>query len=340
MTDIYSLTPAAAEEYFARHGFSAKAVRNIFTDLYRNGAEHFSAFSATCARLRETLEEEFYFESITLADILQNEDTVKYLFKLSDGCFIETVLMKQKYGGSVCISTQCGCNMGCAFCSSGRLRKQRNLTAGEMVLQVLYAMRHGGVKITNITVMGIGEPLDNFDNLCGFLDIASHPFGLEIGSKHITVSTCGIVPKIPLLAKRENPCHLAISLHAPDDELRNRLMPINRSYSLSEVIKAAGQYADTAARKVLVEYIMLDGINDSREQAGQLAGLIGNSRLMVNLIPYNSSPGGEFKRSGEKAVAEFYDELKKRGISVTKRKEFGGRLNAACGQLRSDAMRK
>ncbi len=340
MISIYSLTREKAAEYLLSNGFKASQADNIFKDIYAFGACSFDEMKHTAKELVNALQKDFYFESFVCEGVCDSESTAKYLFRLSDGNYIETVLMRQEFGNALCISTQSGCNMGCKFCCSGKLKKLRDLTVSEMIMQVLYIERAEKIKISNITVMGIGEPFDNFENLCGFLDIASYGYGLGIGTKHITVSTCGIVPKIYEFADRKAPCNLAISLHAPDNETRNLLMPINKRYPIEELIGAAKYFSEKCNRKVLLEYIMLKGINDSREQAEKLSQLIGDSWLFVNLIPYNPSREDDFRRSDEDSIRAFYDRLKKNGIGVTRRREFGGDLNAACGQLRSDRIKK
>lgn len=339
MTDIYSLTYKQAEKLLISNGFRATQCANIFRDIYKRRATDFNEMTLTSADIKALLSDRFFFGQLKISDMLQSVDTVKYLFELSDRCNVETVLMRQKFGNSICISTQSGCNMGCKFCCSGKLRKQRDLTAGEMINQILTVEKHQNITISNITVMGIGEPFDNYDALCDFLDIATVPGGIETGTKHITVSTCGLCDKMKMFAERKEPCNLAVSLHAPNDEIRNPLMPINHRYGTAEVIESAKYYVQKTNRKVLLEYIMLDGINDSRENARQLAELIGDARLFVNLIPYNPSPDSEFKRSSEENITAFYDELKKNRINVTRRKEFGTELSAACGQLRSDRIK-
>ena len=336
MTDIYSLTYEQAERLLTENGFRATQCGNIFRDIYKRRATSFDEMTLTSADIKALLSDCFFFGTLKIDEILQSVDTIKYLFELSDGCKIETVLMRQKYGNSICISTQSGWNMGCRFCCSGKLRKQRDLTAGEMINQILIVEKHQNITISNITVMGIGEPFDNFNALCDFIDIATVPVGMEIGTNHITVSTCGLCDKMKMFAERKDPCNLAVSLHAPDDDIRNTLMPINHKYGIAKVIRSAKHYVERTNRKVLLEYILLDGINDSRENARQLAALIGNARLFVNLIPYNPSPDSEFKRSSKENITAFYDELKKNRINVTRRKEFGTELSAACGQLRSD----
>lgn len=338
--NIYSLTPSAAADYLVNNGLRASQTDNIFDDIYRCGADCFDDMTLTSKDVRTALMKSYEFSELEVLDISDSADTAKYLFGLADGNTVETVLMRQKYGSSVCISTQSGCNMGCKFCASGKLKKIRNLTAGEMISQILHIQRSLNVTVSNITVMGIGEPFDNYDNLCDFLELASCSKGLAIGEKHITVSTCGIVPRIYDFASRKNPCNLAISLHAPNDELRNELMPVNKAYPLTELIKAAAHYSEVCNKKVLMEYVMLDGINDSREHASQLARLLKGTRLFVNIIPYNPSDGSGFSRSSRERIMEFYDELKKHGTGVTMRREFGTGMNAACGQLRSDRMKE
>ncbi len=336
ITDIHSLTPTKAAQYLMENGFKASQAGNIFKDIYVCGADCFDDMKNTSLKVKQKLKEDFSFRKTELIDRTGDCDTEKYLFKLSDGNTVETVIMKQKFGNSICISTQSGCNMGCKFCCSGKLKKIRDLTAGEMVQQVLFSQKISGVKVSNITVMGIGEPFDNYENLCDFLDIASYGYGLSVGESHITVSTCGIVPKTEQFSKREKPCNLAISLHAPNDSIRSRIMPVNKRYSINEVVESVRMYADTTGKKVLIEYILLKGINDSRDNAKELALLLDGGNFLVNLIPYNKADDDMFFRSDEEHITAFYDELKKQGMNVTRRKEFGSSLSAACGQLRSD----
>ncbi len=340
MTDIYSLTPKKARQYLTENGFKHSQADNIFRDIYFEKAKAFEQMTHTSGKLTEKLTDDFCFCDAVLLQKTSDADTEKYLFRFSDGNTVETVLMRQKYGNSICISTQSGCNMGCKFCCSGRLKKIRDLTAGEMVFQILKAEEISGERVSNITVMGIGEPFDNYDNLCDFLEIAVYGYGLAIGEKHITVSTCGIVPYIELFAKRKNPCNLAISLHAPNDGIRSGLMPINKRYDIRTVVDSARAYSAITNKKVLMEYILLKGINDSRENAKQLALLLGDGNFMVNLIPYNKSENDIYFRSDEESIIAFYDELKKHGIGVTRRREFGSSLSAACGQLRSDRLKE
>ena len=264
----------------------------------------------------------------------EDELTKKYLFRLQDQEFVEAVIMMHDYGTSICISSQVGCNMGCRFCESGRQKKIRNLEAYEMVEQILVVEKDLGVRISSVVIMGIGEPLDNFDNIISFIKIINDPKGIQIGARHITLSTCGLVPKIYELAKLPIQINLAISFHAPNDTLRNELMPVNKVYSIPLLLKAIQDYLQVTSRRVTIEYVMLNNVNDSKECAIELAKLFQGMNIYVNLIPYNETNHLEFKRSSKNKIQEFYDTLKKAGINVTIRKEFGSNIQAACGQLR------
>ena len=257
------------------------------------------------------------------------------MFKLSDENLIEAVLMNHDYGNSLCVSSQVGCNMGCKFCESGRLKKVRNLNASEMVLQILKVEEEINTRITHVVVMGIGEPFDNFDNLVKFIEIINYQKGINLGSRHITVSTCGVVPKIYEFMKFPKEVNLAISLHAPNNEIRNKIMPINKIYPIEKIIKAVKDYLSVTNRRVTFEYIMLKNVNDSEENARELAKLLRGINCYVNLIPYNETENIEFNRSNMKTILKFYDILKKERITVTIRKEFGRGISAACGQLRA-----
>ena len=340
MKNIYSLSYAEALQFADERGFKPTQVTNIFRDIYKSDARSFDEMKSTKSELVNELRQEYYFHLPEIITITKTPDTVKYLFSLEDGCMVETVLMKQEYGNSVCISTQCGCNMGCAFCCSGRLKKQRDLTPGEMTGQIIALKDNTGEKISNITIMGIGEPFDNFDAVGVFLDIATNDNALEVGSSHITLSICGIVPTIYYLADMLYTVGLAISLHAPNDELRSRLMPVNKKYPIADVIKAAKYYSEKKNRKVLIEYVMLKGVNDSAENAEELSRLLKGGRFSVNIIPYNPSSEDKFLRSEGQTIRAFYDILKKNGTAVTMRREFGSNVGAACGQLRSDRLKK
>ena len=243
--------------------------------------------------------------------------------------------MYHDYGLSLCISSQIGCNMGCSFCQSGRLKKVRNLEAYEMVEQILLVEEDIKEKITHLVIMGIGEPFDNYDNVMNFIKIINNTKGINLGTRHITISTCGLVDKIRKFASEEGQVNLAISLHAPNDELRSKIMPINKAYPLKEVIEAVKEYSKKTNRRVTIEYILLKNVNDSIAHAHELATLLRGMNAYVNLIPYNETNYIEFKKSEKKSIDAFYQTLQKEKINVTVRREFGSKISAACGQLRS-----
>ena len=243
--------------------------------------------------------------------------------------------MRHDYGNSICVSSQVGCNMGCRFCESGRRKKVRNLETYEMVLQLLMIEKLLGERISHVVVMGIGEPFDNYDNLLNFFRIINHPKGLAIGARHITVSTCGIVPKILEFSDFPLQINLAISLHAPNNEIRNKIMPINKAYPLEQLIPALKTYLNKTNRRLTFEYILLKDVNDSEECALELAKLVKGINCYINLIPYNETNNIDFKRTNTIQIMRFYDILKKNNVGVTIRKEFGSKISAACGQLRS-----
>lgn len=333
--NFYGITPSELEEYFKRMGENPAKAAILFDHVYRRNAADVTPpqFSQ---RVNSRLSRDFTLGLPEIVEKHESEDAAKLLLRLSDGEFVETVLMRQHFGGSVCVSTQVGCAMACAFCQSGKLKRRRNLLVEEIVVQVVAIQREFGIRITNVSVMGIGEPFDNFDNVRRFCEILTAPKGLEIGEKHITVSTCGLVPEIYRYAELSHPCNLAISIHAPDDELRSRLMPVNRRFPLGELIKAAEYFSVKANRRVTLEYIMLDGVNDEPFHAQQLAELIGERNFYVNIIPYNPTEYDKFGKSSHDRIMAFYDVLKKNKIGVTMRREFGSDLKAACGQLSSE----
>lgn len=333
--NFYGITPSQLEQFFVSHGENPAKAAILFDHIYRKNGNELTVPQLS-QRVNSLVSRELKLVLPEIVEKHESADTAKLLLRLSDGEFVETVLMRQHFGGSICVSTQVGCAMGCAFCQSGRLKRRRNLLPEEMVGQVVAVQREFGVKITNISVMGIGEPFDNFDNLLAFCEILTAPKGLEIGESHITVSTCGLVPEIRRFAELTHPCNLAISLHAPNDELRTRLMPINRRYPLNELISAAEYFAEKANRRVTLEYIMLEGVNDLTEHAQQLADLIGDRNFYVNIIPYNPTEADMFRKSSRERIMAFYDVLKKNNIGVTMRREFGSDLKAACGQLSAE----
>ena len=334
LMNIYDMTYKKLCDFLTENGEKKSRAEIIFDALYRKGITDLKLIDIP-EKAKKLITDNFTTPEAECIDISDGETAVKYLFRLFDGNLIETVLMRHEYGGSVCVSTQAGCNMGCKFCRSGRLKKIRNLTAGEIVSQVLFVKKQTD-NLSGISVMGIGEPLDNLDNVLDFIDIMLYPKGLSFAPRKITVSTCGIVPKIEELKNRDFSVNLAISLHAPDNEIRSELMPINKSYPLETLMEAVKDYSEKFNKRVALEYVMIKNVNDSTECAEKLSRLIGNSKLYVNIIRYNSSEGDIYECSDFEQIMRFYDILKKNNVSVTMRRELGSSVNAACGQLRSD----
>lgn len=334
MKNIYGMTLEKLENYFIENGEKKFKATQIFEWLYKKRIDDFFLMSNIKKELQTKLNDEFSTYKIKVIDKKEDKDVIKFLFELEDKNKIEAVLMNHDYGKSLCISTQVGCNMGCKFCESGRLKKVRNLETYEMVEQILVIEELLKLRISHVVLMGIGEPFDNYDNVIDFIDIINSGKGIDIGARHITVSTCGIIPKIKEFMNNGKQVNLAISLHAPNNELRNKIMPINKAYNIEELIEVLKEYIQKTNRRVTFEYVLLDGINDTKECALELANLLKNMNAYVNLIPYNETSHIEFKRSEK--VMEFYDILKKNNINVTVRREFGTKVSAACGQLRSN----
>lgn len=332
--NIYGFTLEKLRGYFSDIGENPAKAKILFNGIYKKKITDFRKFDFA-ERVLSRLEKDFDFSLPEVVRKTECEDAAKLLLRLSDGEFAETVLMRQRFGNCVCVSTQIGCNMGCVFCQSGLMKKRRDLNAAEIVGQVLSISREFSCKIDGVSVMGIGEPLDNLGAVCDFCAIIADDNGLAVGRRHITVSTCGLVPGIVKFAETTDPCNLAISLHAPDDDLRDKLMPINHRYPIAEVLHAAEYFSETSHRRVTLEYVMLKGVNDSLEHAVQLAELIKERDFYINLIPYNSTDSGFYKSDAER-VSEFCRILKERGVIATKRREFGAELKAACGQLSAD----
>ena len=335
MKNIYGLTLEEMENYFIEIGSKKFHAQQLFSWLYVKRIESYSEVTNIKKELLEKISNDYSIERLKIVDVQEDVDVCKYLFELSDMEHIEAVLMKHDYGNSICISSQVGCNMGCKFCESGRRKKVRNLEVHEMVLQILMIEKLLGERISHVVVMGIGEPFDNYDNLTKFFKIINHPKGLAIGARHITVSTCGLVPKILEFADFPLQINLAISLHAPTNELRDKIMPINKAYNLNELMPAVKKYLEKTNRRLTFEYILLKDINDTEECALNLVKLVKGINCYINLIPYNETNNLEFKRTNTIQIMRFYDILKKNNVSVTIRREFGGKISAACGQLRS-----
>ena len=335
MKSLYSLTLHKLEQELLDLGEKKFKAVQIYDWLYKKRVSNFDEMTNLKKELIEKLKNKYSLDSLEMIDKLEDNFVSKYLFKLNDNNKIEAVLMRHDYGNSLCVSTEVGCNMGCAFCESGRLKKVRALEANEMVEQILFIEQDLNIRITHVVLMGIGEPFDNYDNVMDFIKIINDPKGIELGSRHITISTCGIIPKIKEFMEENLQVNLAVSLHAPNNSLRNKLMPINKAYPLEELIKILKEYVAKTHRRLTFEYIMLNDVNDTKECALELANLLKGINCYVNLIPYNETSHIEFKRSSNDNVMRFYDILKKNGIAVTVRREFGSKVMAACGQLRS-----
>ena len=336
MKSIYDVTRKQLENYFLSIGEKKFKATQVFDWLYKKRVNSFDDMSNIKKSVIDSLKKDFTFDDIKILTKQEDIDVAKYLFLLSDNNKIEAVLMKHDYGNSLCVSSQVGCNMGCAFCESGRLKKVRNLNTHEMVLQLLKVERDLGIRISHLVLMGIGEPFDNYDNVMNFIDIINDDNGIALGSRHITVSTSGIVPKIKEFMNNGKQVNLAISLHAANNELRSKLMKVNKVYDLNELMSSIKEYINKTNRRVTFEYILLNGVNDRESDAIQLSKLLKNMNCYVNLIPYNETSHIEFKRSSDCNILKFYDILKKNNINVTIRREFGRKVSAACGQLRAN----
>ena len=335
MKNIYSYPKEELENYFLNINEKKFKALQVFDWLYVKRNNDVEEWSNIKNDVRNLIKKDFSFDEIKIIKTEVDELTRKYLFELIDGEKIEAVLMEHDYGTSVCVSSQVGCNMGCAFCESGRLKKVRNLETYEMVQQILLIEADIQKRISSVVIMGIGEPLDNYDNVINFIKIINNDKGIAIGARHITLSTCGLIPKIYEFMKLPLQVNLAISLHASNNELRSNIMSVNKAYNIYELIACIKDYIAYTNRRVTIEYVMLSNVNDSEKNALELAELLKGMNVYVNLIPYNETNHLEFKRSSKNRIFRFYDILKKNSINVTIRKEFGSKISAACGQLRS-----
>lgn len=336
---IYSLDIQDWQLWLQEHKQPKFRANQIFDWLFKKRVTSIDEMSNLPKDLKGLMQESF--DVTTLKERkkqVASDGTTKFLFELSDGDLIETVLMRHKYGCSVCVTTQVGCRIGCKFCASTLSGLKRNLQAGEIVAQVLRVQQYldeSQDRVSHIVVMGIGEPFENYDNLTKFIEIINNEKGLNIGSRHITVSTSGIVPKIYNFADEHPQVSFAVSLHAPNDELRTQLMPINRAYPLEKLIDAVKYYIKQTNRRITFEYGLIKNVNDTVECANQLADLIGKLNCHVNLIPVNYVPERGFDRTPTEHIEKFEQTLKKRGVNVTVRRELGSDIDAACGQLRA-----
>ena len=337
MNNIFGITLSDLEEYFLNIGEKKYRAVQVYDWLYKKHVYDFNEFSNIKQSIIDKLNNDFTNEFINIEKVLEGTDVKKFLFRLLDGEKIEAVLMYHDYGLSVCVSSQVGCNMGCRFCESGRLKKVRNLETYEIVEQIILIQKYIGKKINSVVLMGIGEPFDNYDNIIKFIRIINDAHGLAIGSRHITVSTCGLVPKIYEFSNLDLQVNLAISLHGATDEIRNSIMPVNKVYSLGVLMPAIRDYIAKTNRRVTIEYVMLNMVNDNVSDANSLANLLKGMNVYVNLIPYNETKNIGFKKSSKDRIDKFYNTLVKNKINVTIRREFGGSIKAACGQLRSES---
>ena len=344
MQSLYDFTYEQMRDLAESFGWKKFRGHQIFQWLYRERVTDFDAMTNLSKDTREILKARYSIDPLRLVrKQVSHDGTTKFLFATEDGSLLESVMMVFDYGKSVCVSSQVGCNMGCAFCASGLTKKKRDLTSGEMVAQVLKIQREldkTNDRLSHIVVMGTGEPFDNYENLMTFLETVNHDRGLGIGSRHITVSTCGIVPRIYDFSKAHTQYNLAISLHAPNQALRQELMPVSKAYPLDELMEAIRFYGQENNRRLTFEYILLKGVNDQPEHARQLAELLKGLNAYVNLIPYNSVDEKQFKSVKHDEAMVFYDLLMKNHVRATIRKEHGQDIDAACGQLRINELKK
>lgn len=339
MLDLKDFEYDELGEYLTGIGEKKFRAEQIFSWLHK-GVTSYDEMTNISAKTREKLMRDTYVSTLSIREkyVSKLDGTVKYLFELPDKNCIESVVMRYHHGLTICISSQVGCRMGCRFCASTIGGLYRSLTAGEILNQVIFAQKDLGERISNIVLMGIGEPLDNFDNVVKFLHNVNHEKGLNIGYRHITLSTCGVVPKIYELAKCNLPITLTISLHAPNDAIRNTIMPVNHKYKIDELIKACHNYVDTTGRRISFEYSLISGVNDNEAQAHELARLIKPIHAHVNLIPVNNVEERKFHKGTKEEIQKFKDTLVALGINATIRRELGADISASCGQLRKKVL--
>lgn len=341
MINLYGMELEKLKQLMVSEGQKTYRAIQLYTWLYEKNARSFDEMTDISIKFREVLKEKYCLDLPKIFTKQVSKDgTIKLLLELEDHMKVECVLMRYDYGCAVCVSSQVGCNMACSFCSSGILGKQRNLKPEEMVGQVmvindLLRQEGKGMHVTHVVVMGTGEPFDNYDNVMDFIRIINAQKGLAIGARHITVSTCGLIEGIKKYAREGLQTNLAISLHAPNNELRNKLMKINKAYPLEVLMPAVKEYEQIAGRRVTYEYLLLEGVNDNKEDAAELINLIKGTKGYVNLIPYNETNKNNYKRSSNNRVHAFLDYLTKGGVTATIRKEFGSDIDAACGQLKA-----
>lgn len=336
-TDIRSLTYEELSEKLSELNLPKFRTAQVYSWLYEKGVTSFDEMTNLSKDLRAVLSDNFEIKNcrIDLKQVSKIDGTVKYLYELDEGEFVECVVMNYKYGYSVCISTQLGCKMGCKFCASAIGGFKRHLTPSEMLSEIYTAQKDLNIKISHIVLMGTGEPLDNFDNVLRFLELVTAEKGLNISIRHISLSTCGIVPKIYELADRQLGLTLSVSLHAPNNELRSNTMPVNDKWSIEELLKACRYYTDKTSRRISFEYAMIKGVNDSESCAKELAKRLKGMLCHINLIPVNNVRENAYLKSDNKSMKAFIDILEKNGLTVTVRRTLGSDIDASCGQLRA-----
>lgn len=339
MLDLRSMEYGELEAFLMELGEPKFRAKQVFSWLMQ-GVDDISEMTNISKKTKELILTKAYISRLKIREkyISKLDGTVKYLFELDDGNCIETVVMEYKHGLSVCISSQVGCRMGCGFCASTIGGLYRSLSAGEILNQVIYAQKDIGKRISNIVMMGIGEPLDNYDNVIKFLHNVNHPDGLNIGYRHISLSTCGLVDKIRKLANENLPITLSVSLHAPNNEIRDKIMPVNKKYRVEELIEACREYIKITNRRISFEYSLIAGVNDSEENAYELAKLLKGMLCHINLIPVNHVEEREFYKGDALSIRNFQDKLMSLGMNATVRRELGSDISASCGQLRKKVL--
>lgn len=340
--DIKSMHLVQLQSAFMEDSLPKYRAQQVYEWLHGKNAQSFLCMQNLPKTLREQLDSKYFIAGckLELKRSSKLDDTAKYLFCLHDGEYVESVLMQYKHGATVCISSQVGCRMGCSFCATGQSGFVRNLLPSEMLSQIAAVQEDAGLRISNVVLMGMGEPLDNYENLLRFLELVGDEKGLCIGMRHISLSTCGIVDKIYDLAERKLQLTLSVSLHAPNDDIRRRTMPIAKRWSIDELLKACRYYGKTTGRRISFEYAMIDGVNDSQQDANELAERLRGILCHINLIPVNNVTGAGYTKSGQKALARFENILAQRGFTATVRRTLGADIEASCGQLRGKTLRE
>jgi len=333
--DLKSMTLTELEEAMSVLGEPKFRAKQIFEWLHKKNVNTLDEMTNISKALRQKLEENYKISNLKIVEKKESQDgTVKYLFALDNDNIIESVLMRYSFGNAVCVSSQAGCRMGCAFCASTINGLEYSLLAGEILSQVYEIQKDTGTRVSNVVLMGSGEPLDNYENVLRFIKLLNDENGLSIGQRHITLSTCGLAENILKLRDEDLQITLAVSLHAPNDEIRKSIMPVARKYGMDELLNACKTYADSTKRRITFEYALIKGVNDSQECAKELAKRLKNMLAHVNLIPVNDVKERNFKRSDESTIQAFADCLNQRGIETTVRRKLGSDINASCGQLR------